>query len=140
MNIGSVATDTGLSAKTIRYYEDIGLVTPARSANGYRDYTVAEVQRLQFLQRARALGFSIDECRQLLSLYEDKERTSASVKAIALDKINAIEIKIGELEGLRDSLKTLADGCAGNDLPDCPIIDSLARGNIQADGTSTTHT
>ena len=128
MNIGTVSIQSGLSAKTIRYYEDIGLVTPIRSANGYRTYTTAEVQRLQFLQRARALGFSIDECRQLLSLYEDKERASASVKAIALDKITAIEIKIGELEELRDSLRTLADGCSGNDLPDCPIIDNLASG------------
>ena len=131
MNIGSVATDTGLSAKTIRYYEDIGLVTPGRSANGYRSYTAAEVQRLKFLQRARALGFSIEECRQLLSLYEDKDRASASVKAIALDKISAIEVKISELEGLRDSLKTMAAGCSGNDLPDCPIIDSLARGSTE---------
>lgn len=126
MNIGSAATASGLSAKTIRYYEDIGLVTPLRSANGYRNYSAGEIQRLQFLQRARALGFSIDECRQLLSLYEDKDRASANVKAIASDKIDAITRKIKELEALRESLKVLVDGCSGDQMPECPIIDSLA--------------
>lgn len=130
MNIGSAAIASGLSAKTIRYYEEIGLVTPVRSTNGYRNYSSGEIQRLQFLQRARALGFSIDECRQLLSLYEDKDRASANVKAIALDKIDAISVKINELEALRVSLKVLADGCSGDEMSECPIIDSLA-GTVQ---------
>lgn len=128
LNIGSAATESGLSVKTIRYYEEIGLVTPLRGANGYRNYSSAEIQRLQFLQRARALGFSIEECRLLLSLYEDKGRASANVKALAIDKINAIGLKIKELEALRASLKELADGCSGDDMPECPIIDSLAGG------------
>ncbi len=129
VNIGSAARASGLTAKTIRYYEDIGLVTPKRNDNGYRAYTALQIDKLKFLQRARALGFTIVECRQLLSLYEDKHRASADVKAIATDKIEAISLKIKELESLRDSLAALTDDCCGNDLPDCPIIDCLAGGH-----------
>lgn len=128
MNIGEAADMTGLPSKTIRYYEDIGLVKPDRAANGYRDYDDKDVHRLAFIQRSRSLGFTIDECRSLLSLYEDKERASSDVKALATDKIREIDRKLRELKSLRDTLKTLADHCHGDDRPDCPIINEIARG------------
>jgi MerR family copper efflux transcriptional regulator len=128
MNIGEAADMTGLPAKTIRYYEDIGLIKPDRAANGYRDYDDKDVHRLAFIQRSRSLGFTIDECRSLLSLYEDKERASSDVKALATDKIREIDRKLRELKSLRDTLKTLADHCHGDDRPDCPIINEIARG------------
>ena len=128
MNIGEAADMTGLPSKTIRYYEDIGLIKPDRAANGYRDYDDKDVHRLAFIQRSRSLGFSIDECRSLLSLYEDKERASSDVKALATDKIREIDRKLRELKSLRDTLKTLADHCHGDDRPDCPIINEIARG------------
>jgi MerR family copper efflux transcriptional regulator len=128
MNIGEAADMTGLTAKTIRYYEDIGLIKPDRAANGYRDYDDKDVHRLAFIQRSRSLGFTIDECRSLLSLYEDKERASSDVKALATDKIREIDRKLRELKSLRDTLKTLADHCHGDDRPDCPIINEIARG------------
>lgn len=128
MNIGEAADMTGLPSKTIRYYEDIGLIKPDRAANGYRDYDDKDVHRLAFIQRSRSLGFTIDECRSLLSLYEDKERASSDVKALATDKIREIDRKLRELKSLRDTLKTLADHCHGDDRPDCPIINEIARG------------
>jgi MerR family transcriptional regulator, copper efflux regulator len=126
MNIGEASGATGLPAKTIRYYEDIGLIKPDRAANGYRDYGSKDVHRLAFIQRSRSLGFTIEECRSLLSLYEDKERASSDVKALALDKIREIDRKLGELKSLRATLKTLAEHCHGDDRPDCPIIDEIA--------------
>ena len=126
MNIGTASDRIGLPVKTIRYYEEIGLVTPSRSDNGYRDYSDKDVHRLRFLQRSRSLGFTIDECRQLLSLYDDKHRASADVKAMALDKVSEIDRKIAELQSLRDTLSTLARHCHGDGRPDCPIIDDLA--------------
>lgn len=127
MNIGSAARATELPRKTIRYYEEIGLVHPARAHNGYRDYSDTDVHRLKFVQRARSLGFSIEECRLLLSLYDDEHRASADVKALALEKIGEIDRKLDELQSLRATLSRLADTCQGNDRPDCPIIDDLAR-------------
>jgi len=126
MNIGQAAALTQLPAKTIRYYEDIDLVHPTRSANGYRDYSEQDVHRLAFVQRARSLGFTIGECRLLLSLYEDKDRSSADVRKVAVEKIAEIENKIGELKALKATLKDLVDACHGDDRPDCPIIDDLA--------------
>jgi MerR family transcriptional regulator, copper efflux regulator len=128
MNIGDVARSTGLPAKTIRYYEHIDLVTPSRAENGYREYGSDDVHRLSFIQRARSLGFSIDECRLLLSLYNDKKRASSDVKNLALAKIEEVDRKIGELRALRSTLKTLADTCHGNERPDCPILDEMAGG------------
>lgn len=128
MNIGEVAQATGLPPKTIRYYEDIDLVTPARAENGYRAYSDVDIHRLAFVQRARSLGFTIEECRQLLSLYDDQDRASADVKAIALEKIAEIDRKRKELKSLRSTLQSLADHCHGDDRPDCPIIDEFARG------------
>ena len=126
MNISAAAKVTDLPAKTIRYYEDIGLIKPARTANGYREFSDKDLHRLRFLQRARSLGFSIEECRLLFSLYEDQNRASANVKAIAIDKIRQIDRKLDELQSLKATLGNLADHCHGDHRPDCPIIDDLS--------------
>ncbi len=126
MNIGTVSEKSGLAAKTIRYYEDIGLIRPDRRDNGYRDYSMEDVHRLRFLQRSRSLGFSVEECRQLLSLYGDRERESAEVKAIATTKLGEIERKIVELQGLHEMLSHLVATCHGDHRPECPIIDGLS--------------
>lgn len=126
MNIGTVAERSGLPPKTIRYYEDIGLIAPDRRDNGYRDYSTDDVHRLRFLQRSRSLGFTVEECRQLLSLYGNRSRASADVKAIAVDKLGEIDRKIEELRGLRDMLSHLVEHCHGDHRPDCPIIDGLS--------------
>ena len=126
MNIGEAAEKTGLPAKTIRYYEDIGLIRPSRGENGYRDYCEQDLHRLRFLQRARSLGFSVEECRQLLSLYADRNRASSEVKAMANQHLKRIENKIAELEGLRKTLKHLVRRCRGDHRPDCPILDNLS--------------
>lgn len=125
MNISQVATLSGLPAKTIRYYEDIGLIKPLRDANGYRAFRDSDAHKLAFLGRARALGFSIETCRALLALWEDKSRASADVRRLASSHLTAIEAKIADLTALRDTLADLVDCCAGNDRPDCPILKSL---------------
>jgi len=126
MNIGTAARQSGLPPKTIRYYEDIGLLTADRAANGYRDYSNEDVHRLRFVQRSRSLGFSVEECRQLLALYTDRDRASADVKAIATEKLGEIDRKIAELTGLREMLGHLVENCHGDARPDCPIIDGLS--------------
>ncbi len=126
MNIGEAATHTKLPAKTIRYYEDIGLVTADRRANGYRDYSQDHIEKLRFVGRARDLGFTIDECRSLLDLYEDKKRASADVKRIAKDHLADIDRKISELQAMRDTLDRLVRSCRGDNRPDCPILEDLA--------------
>jgi Cu(I)-responsive transcriptional regulator len=132
MNIGVASEKSGLPSKTIRYYEDIGLLRPARTDNGYRNYSMVDVHRLRFLQRSRSLGFSVDECRQLLSLYQDKDRESADVKTLAEAKLVEINRKIAELIGLRGLLHHLVAHCHGDERPDCPIIDELAgQGMVQ---------
>jgi len=125
MNISDVAGASGLPPKTIRYYEDIGLVRPARSANGYRDFAEREVHKLRFLGRARALGFSIEDCRALLALYEDRNRTSAEVREIAKRHLAGIEAKIAGLKTMRDTLGHLVRHCHGDSRPDCPILADL---------------
>jgi Cu(I)-responsive transcriptional regulator len=130
MNIGQAAEQSGLPVKTIRYYEEIGLVAPARGGNGYRQYDAADLHKLAFLQRSRGLGFSIEDCRSLLSLYEDKGRASANVKKLALDRIADIDRKLGELQSLRHTLGHLAESCHGDDRPDCPILNDLAGGAL----------
>jgi len=127
MNIGAASEKSGLPAKTIRYYEDIGLLTADRASNGYRDYSIADVHRMRFIQRSRHLGFSVEECRQLLSLYHDKERESADVKALAEAKLAEIDRKLVELTELRDTLRHLVRNCHGDSRPDCPILDGLSR-------------
>ncbi len=126
MNIGAAEQASGLPAKTIRYYEDIGLLVPARQQNGYREYGRTDVHKLAFLKRARGLGFSIEDCRALMSLYEDRNRASADVKALAHRHLHRIEVKLTELEGLRGVLAHLIDACHGDTRPDCPILDDLA--------------
>ncbi|MEM9788391.1 MAG: Cu(I)-responsive transcriptional regulator [Pseudomonadota bacterium] len=126
MNIGDVAERTGLPAKTIRYYEDIGLVMPRRSENGYRVFSDTDAHKLTFLGRARALGFSIEDCRNLLMLWEDRSRASADVRAIAAQHLDDIESKIKDLTAMRDTLSNLVQKCAGDDRPDCPILKGLA--------------
>lgn len=127
INIGEAAARCDLPAKTIRYYEEIALVRPARAANGYRDYSEEDVHRLRFLQRARGLGFTIEECRALLSLYDDENRASADVKKVAEEKIREVERKIADLRAMRATLARLVDCCQGDDRPDCPILEDLAR-------------
>ncbi|TDL78092.1 Cu(I)-responsive transcriptional regulator [Palleronia sediminis] len=127
MNIGDVAERSGLPAKTIRYYEEIGLIAPRRAANGYRSFAEADVHKLAFLGRARALGFGIDDCRSLLQLYGDDGRTSAEVKHIAEDHLERIDAKIAELTEMRATLARLVHACAGDHRPDCPILADLAR-------------
>jgi len=127
MNIGQAALHSDLPTKTIRYYEEIGLVAPGRSGNGYRDYTKADVHKLRFLHRSRSLGFSVEECRQLLALYDDKHRSSADVKLLASRKISEIDIKIENLMQLRSTLQHLVDHCHGDNRPECPILDKLAE-------------
>ena len=126
MNIGEASRASGLPAKTIRYYEEIGLVRPARGDNGYRDFSEQDAHKLAFLGRSRSLGFSIDECRTLLSLYEDRDRASADVKAVAAEHLERIAHKIEELHALKSTLETLVTRCHGDDRPDCPILDGLA--------------
>ena len=126
MNIGDVAERSGLPPKTIRYYEDIGLVRPRRSPNGYRSFGTAELDTLAFLGRARSLGFSIEECRALLALYADEGRASGEVKQMAETHLAQVDRKIAELEGMRATLARLVDRCLGDDRPDCPILDDLA--------------
>lgn len=130
MNISDVAKRSGLPAKTIRYYEDIGLIEPDRGSNGYRRFKEEDLHRLAFLARARALGFSIEDCRGLLALYQDRGRASAEVKSIARDHLQRIDQKLEELVEMRRTLSTLVQKCAGDDRPDCPILADLATGTI----------
>ena len=127
MNIGEASHQSGVPPKTIRYYEDIGLIQPAaRHANNYRDYDDIGIQTLQFLKRARSLGFSIEDCRDLLSLYQDRHRSSADVKAVAKRRVVDIDRKIAELEAMRSTLNRLIKECRGDKRPECPILDDLA--------------
>ncbi|MDR5651649.1 Cu(I)-responsive transcriptional regulator [Ruixingdingia sedimenti] len=126
MNIGDAARLSGLPAKTIRYYEDIGLLTPLRTANGYRSYRDSDLHKLTFLGRARALGFTIEDCRALLALYADRSRASAEVKRIAEGHLDEIARKMAELAAMRATLTELVDACAGDNRPDCPILQGIA--------------
>lgn len=127
MNIGTVAGVTGVSAKTIRYYESIGLIPEAdRAENGYRDYSKTDIEMLRFIQRARRLGFSVKDVSNLLTLWQDRNRASGDVKAMALKHIEEVDERIRELESIRDTLKHLTHACHGDDRPDCPILNDLA--------------
>lgn len=128
MNIGQAAALSGLAAKTVRYYEEIGLVRPARCAtNDYREYSATDIEHLRFLQRARAVGFSLAVCRELLELYRNPDRRCSQVKALVLNKIQQIELQLQELTQLKLSLTALADNCAGDNAADCTIIETLAK-------------
>ena len=131
MNIGEAATRSGVPAKTIRYYEDIALIESAeRSANGYRSYSPEDVHTLRFIARARSLGFTVAQCRDLLMLYHDRARSSADVKAIAESHMAEIDEKISGLMAMRETLALLTRKCHGDDRPDCPIIEELAAGTM----------
>lgn len=126
MNISEAASRSGLPPRTIRYYERIGLIDPARRESGYRDFSEADAGRLAFLARARGLGFSIEECRALLDLYDDRSRASADVRRLAADHLADVDRRIAELRALRDALSDLVARCQGDDRPDCPILDELS--------------
>jgi MerR family copper efflux transcriptional regulator len=129
MNIGQAARHSGLSAKMIRYYEAIGLLRPAkRSDSGYRLYQQEDLHSLAFIKRSRDLGFSLDEVARLLTLWQDRQRASADVKALAMQHIDALNQRIEELMSLRDTLGELVADCQGDDRPDCPILKDLANG------------
>ncbi|WP_107850987.1 Cu(I)-responsive transcriptional regulator [Oceanimonas marisflavi] len=126
MNISKVSELTGLTAKTLRYYEAIGLVSsPDRGANGYRRYNDALIRRIRFVKNAREAGFNLDECRELLALHDNECRTSAEVKALTLAKIEDIEQRIAHMQNMLKGLRRLADQCHGDGKPDCPIMDAL---------------
>jgi MerR family transcriptional regulator, copper efflux regulator len=126
-NIGEAADAAGVSAKMIRYYESIGLVAPAlRTASNYRSYDERAIRALRFIASGRHLGFSLDEIRRLLSLWQDQDRASAEVKRIALDHIAELDQRIRSLTAMKQALEELADTCHGDSRPDCPIMDRLA--------------
>jgi Cu(I)-responsive transcriptional regulator len=127
MNIGEASKASGVNNKMIRYYESIGLLDDVgRSANGYRTYTPNDIHTLAFIRRARHLGFSIEQIQALMALWRDKARSSAEVKAIAKGHIAELQAKIEELASMRRTLEHLVACCAGDDRPDCPIIDDLS--------------
>ena len=133
MNIGLASKLSGLTVKTVRYYADIGIVNPGRkSKTAYRSYSSDDVAKLQFIRKARQFNFSIDECRELLSLYQNKNRPSKEVKRLTTEKILEIDTKLKELNSLKDQLKHLVSSCQGNDRPDCPILDALASSKLSA--------
>ncbi|VXC50535.1 DNA-binding transcriptional activator of copper-responsive regulon genes [Pseudomonas sp. 8AS] len=132
MNIGQAARQSGLSTKMIRYYESIGLLRPAgRSASGYRLYGEQDLHVLAFIKRSRDLGFALEEVGKLLTLWQDRGRASADVKALALSHIDTLNRKIAELSALRDTLDELAQHCQGDHRPDCPILRDLESGCCQ---------
>ena len=137
MNIGQVARRSGLPPKTIRYYEDIGLIRPYRQVNGYRVFRDTDLHKLTFIGRARTLGFSIEDCRILLGLYEDETRESAQVKAIASGHLAEIDTKITQLRAMRDTLSDLIAACHGDHRPDCPILSDLAGEETREAGAAT---
>lgn len=126
MKIGKAAAASGVSERMIRHYERIGLIAEApRRASGYRDYAAADIHTLRFIARARDLGFSVDEIKRLLALWNDRGRASADVKALALARAAELERKESELREMRRTLEHLAASCHGDDRPDCPILGGL---------------
>ncbi|WP_323844784.1 MerR family transcriptional regulator [Microbulbifer magnicolonia] len=126
MNISQAARRSGLTAKALRYYESIDLLSPGRSENGYRDYSARDLETLRFIQRARATGFSIDEVRDLLNLYRNPGRRSHDAKLLVQEKIAHIEQQLRILREMRATLRGLADSCAGDESPECAILDNLS--------------
>ncbi|WP_187830465.1 Cu(I)-responsive transcriptional regulator [Siccirubricoccus phaeus] len=135
MNIGQAAAASGISAKMLRYYEEIGLMPRAgRSPAGYRRYTEADVQTLRFIRRGRDLGLSLERIRLLVGLWHDRDRSSADVKRIALEHVAELDGRIAELTAMRDRLRALAGSCHGDQHPDCPILEELETGRPAAAG------
>ena len=132
MNIGKASKLSGLTVKTIRYYSDIGIIKPLIDTNtGYRNFSESDLAKLQFLSKARKFDFSLDDCRELLALYENTKRSSKEVKALTLEKIAEIDTKLSELQMLRGQLSTLANACHGDNRPNCPILDALSENTYQ---------
>ncbi len=133
MTIGEAARATGVSAKMIRYYEETGLIgTAERSSGGYRLYGETDLHALRFVRRARDLGFAMAEIAELLTLWRDRTRASADVKALALRHVADLRRRAAELQGMARTLTDLAEHCCGDARPDCPILDDLARGKQDA--------
>ena len=127
MKILEAAKLAGLTVKTLRYYANIGMVTPHQDpATSYRDYSEEDVAKLQFVGKARRFDFSVEECRELLGLYEDRNRPSREVKALTLKKVAEIDSRLAELQSLKDELSDLASACDGDHRPDCPILNALS--------------
>ncbi|MGE0741898.1 MAG: Cu(I)-responsive transcriptional regulator [Hyphomonadaceae bacterium] len=136
MNISAAAERSGVSAKMIRYYESIGLIrTAGRRDNNYRDYGDAEVAMLQFVRRTRDLGFSLEEVSALLTLWQDRKRSSREVRKLAAQHLADLETKMAEMRAVSRTLKRLVDTCHGDDRPDCPILDDLATSSARAKST-----
>jgi Cu(I)-responsive transcriptional regulator len=128
MNVGEASRRSGVSAKMIRYYESIGLIAPAeRTPSGYRTYNADDIHRLQFVKRARDLGFSLENIRHLLELWANRRRSSAKVKQIALQHIAELRDQIARAQSMLNTLQRLADSCHGDERETCPILDDLAR-------------
>lgn len=136
VNIGEAAKASGVSAKMIRYYESIGLLPPSpRTEGNYRMYDARALHVLRFIHRSRSLGFALEEIRTLLSLWNDRERASADVKAVTLRHVADLDARISELQTMRDTLMTLANACHGDERPDCPILHSVAGEGGEAGGS-----
>lgn len=128
LNIGQAATASGVPAKTIRYYEQVSLLPEAhRAPNGYRVYDAAAVERLRFIRRARDLGFVLSDVAELLTLYDNPNRTARDVRTIASQHLKTVDAKLAELTALRQTLATLVDACPGSDASDCPILNDLTH-------------
>jgi Cu(I)-responsive transcriptional regulator len=128
MNISQAAQASGLTPRMIRHYESIGLLPgAARSSAGYRSYAEVDIHNLRFIQRARSLGFSIEQIGQLLTLWQDRERSSAEVKALVSGHLAELEEKISGLQAMHDALAHLASCCRGDSWPECPILEKLAE-------------
>ena len=126
MKIGEVALKAGITNRAIRHYEELNLIKSNRLSNNYRVYSKEAVDKVKFISRARKLGFSINECSSLISLFDNKKRKSAEVRKIAIIKNDELKRQIQELEDLQKSLEWLIKKCPGNDKPNCPIIEELA--------------
>jgi MerR family gold-responsive transcriptional activator of gol and ges genes len=132
MNIGKLSKAVGISAKMIRYYEQIGLIPAVgRNNSGYRSYSAPDVERLKFIRKSRTLGFSVSEITDLLDLWNDKKRQSADVKKLAQSHIEKLELRIFELQKMTETLQNLINCCAGDHRPDCPILDGLQTTDLE---------
>ena len=132
MNISEAAERAGLTVKTTRYYANIGMIVPARHPQtGYRSYSESDIAKLQLVGTARKFDFSVDECRELLALYEDKNRPSREVKQLTIKKIAAIDQKLSELAALKNQLSHLASSCDGDSRSHCPILDAFSAGDAK---------
>lgn len=130
MNIGQASRASGVTTKMIRYYDEIGLVRPAsRTDSNYREYEPRQINELRFIKRARSLGFSMEEITLLLSLWRDRSRPSREVKAIADKHLADLDARIAEMQAMADTLRHLSHCCAGDDRPDCPILQDLTEGS-----------